>query len=484
MQRSRSTLVFIFTLTVIAVLLGINYFTTPLLDRFDQNQTANQAESDLTAPTPTPTPTPSNSSVQELVQSLSTEQKIAQLIAYPLNLKQVKISSAKKMSGMAESTASAAADASDSTTVVPSQLEDAAVPTEAIEAIIPDEESLLSLQPGFITLFGSQIDFNLAQAGVAAVLDGFKNQRLILPLIAVDHEGGSVQRLSGEGFTTLPDWSTACYQDEPDVRAVYQQSALELSQVGVNIVFAPVVDIRRDSSFLGSRACGDIVKTQRTAAAFIESFGQQQIMAVLKHFPGIGKLAVDPHQSVGTITLKPEDTQPFQNLLKAYPNLGVMTAHVRLRGKLNDLPCSLSSTCLQTFPSVYPSATLFADALDMEAALSTVDLLALTSNRNPSQALTNDQVGDEVATDSAQAGSVFSQIDTESVQQPTDLALVAEQAVWAGNHVLVFGKGVTTQELESVVLYLADRYESDKAFKKRVNNSLAKVLNMKNIEQN
>jgi len=58
-------------------------------------------------------------------------------------------------------------------------------------------------QPGFVVYFGEEIDFATAKKYQESLLDG-NNKKVVLPLLAVDHEGGRVQRLSGEGFTPLP----------------------------------------------------------------------------------------------------------------------------------------------------------------------------------------------------------------------------------------------------------------------------------------
>ena len=260
-----------------------------------------------------------------------------------------------------------------------------------------------------------------------------------LPLIAVDHEGGLVQRLNGEGFTKLDAWQKVVnsYSNEQQ-KAVFNQSARELSEVGINIVFAPVVDLASSSAVLKTRAAADMDKTYLAASNFILQFAQNGVMAVIKHFPGIGSISKDPHNAASTITLDKNDTEIFSQLLNKFKNIGVMTTHVRLENKLSGQVCSLSEECLSKFTDTYPKVLLFTDDLTMKSA--------------------------KAQGDSAQEKS---------------LGQIAVEAIKAGNNVLVFGRGTNASSLEEVVVTLQKEYEDSESFRNKVNNSVAKILELK-----
>jgi beta-N-acetylhexosaminidase len=261
-------------------------------------------------------------------------------------------------------------------------------------------------------------------------------------LVAVDHEGGVVQRLRGAGFTSLPAWRQSCQLDSSERQELFLQSAGELNQAGVQIVFAPVLDIAQPGSFLGNRACTTNEETVATASDFVTSFAQYGILSVVKHFPGIGSLTTDPHNQLDTVSLSPVDTLVFDQVLNSFPNLGVMTAHVAVENRTEGVPCSLSVFCLDRFPINFPQVLLFSDGLEMESA------------------------GLEI--DSGESKSLSDR---------------ASAALMAGNDVLVFGRTVTADELTAVIEVLAERYESDELFSNRVNQAVVKILPLKMVQE-
>jgi beta-N-acetylhexosaminidase len=293
-------------------------------------------------------------------------------------------------------------------------------------------------QPGFVIYFGDQISTTSARLARETIYSSFEETDY-LPLLAVDHEGGLVQRFSGEGFTRLESCQKVVdnYSSELQ-KAVYTQAARELEAVGVNIVFAPVVDLASNSAVLKTRAAADLNKTYTAASNLILSYSQNGVMPVLKHFPGIGSISSDPHRVVSTISLRKDDTEIFSKLLNKFKNIGLMTTHVRLQDKLADQVCSLSAECLSKLTTTYPEVLLFTDDLTMKAAL----------------------------------------VQGESSQEKS-LGQVAVEAIQAGNNVLVFGKGVDAAALEEVTIALLKEYNDSESFKTKVNNSASKILSFK-----
>ena len=214
-------------------------------------------------------------------------------------------------------------------------------------------------------------------------------------------------------------------------------SAAELSEAGVQLAFAPVVDVARPGAYLGNRACQDSEIVVAAASDYITSFAQFGVLPVIKHFPGIGSLTTDPHFQLDAVNLESQDTTVFEQLLTSFPNIGVMTTHVVVEGRTDELPCSLSASCLGRFPVSFPEAMVFTDALEMAAA--------------------SEADGDE------------------------ELALteIAVRAVLAGNNVLVFGDQVDLATIDEIIGALAVEYQLDENFRSVVDNSVSKILSVK-----
>jgi beta-N-acetylhexosaminidase len=340
-----------------------------------------------------------------MFEELSDMAKIAQLIAYPLVIDQ---ELAQELSGQ-----EVCLECGQSTQL----------------------EKIKRVKPGIITIFGTDIATNSAELTIDQIKESSVSGS-IDPLLAVDHEGGGVQRLSGSGFTQLPDWSSVCQLDFPEQKAMLEKSARELASIDINIVFAPVLDIARPGSYLGDRACADEDQAKQAAQTYIESFGKYRIMSVVKHFPGIGQANQDLHLSSESIALEPKDTQIFQSILEQYPNIGVMATHVKLEGKLDGQPCSLSSTCLSKFDQVFSDVIVFTDALNMESAL-------------------------------------------EGEGERLSLSQAAQQALLAGNHILVFGKETDAAQIAKVLKDLTDKYRTDKSFQKLIDEKVKRILRLK-----
>ena len=158
-------------------------------------------------------------------------------------------------------------------------------------------------------------------------------------LIAVDQEGGRVQRFQ-EGFTRLPAMQVLGDLVEQDngqgldlVRDVGWLMAAEVVACGLDISFAPILDVDRDtSSIIGDRAFSDQPRhVAKVAKAFIEGMGEAGMAATGKHFPGHGGIVADSHleapiDSRVLSELQHRDMLPFAELSGC---LGaVMTAHI------------------------------------------------------------------------------------------------------------------------------------------------------------
>lgn len=154
-------------------------------------------------------------------------------------------------------------------------------------------------------------------------------------LVAVDHEGGRVQRFR-EGFTRLPpaDRYAATGDLALAERAGWLMAA-ELRAVDVDFSFAPVLDVECGiSQVIGDRAFGGDPETVgRFAAAFVRGMRRAGMAAVGKHFPGHGGVSEDSHHALPVDRrpldqLERRDLLPFTSLLAKGLLEGIMPAHV------------------------------------------------------------------------------------------------------------------------------------------------------------
>jgi beta-N-acetylhexosaminidase len=187
---------------------------------------------------------------------------------------------------------------------------------------------------------------------VSALTSAIRALRTPALLIAVDHEGGRVQRFR-DGFTRLPAAKLLGRRYDEDRReglalaqSVGWLMASELRAVGVDFSFAPCVDIDYGvSEIIGDRAFHQDPDTvSALAVAYMAGMREAGMAAVAKHFPGHGAVIADSHVALPVdrrnyVDLEP-DIRPYRPLIEN--NLaGIMGAHVVFPA-LDTLPASLS----------------------------------------------------------------------------------------------------------------------------------------------
>ncbi len=205
-------------------------------------------------------------------------------------------------------------------------------------ALTEEERELLSHPAaGGVILFSRNY---ASPEQVAALIAEIHTLRTPPLLVAVDQEGGRVQRFK-EGFTRLPPaaWFGELNRvNSKKARTITQQlgwlMAAELRAVGVDFSFAPVLDLGLElSSVIGDRAFdAKPVIVAELAHAWMMGVHEAGMAAVGKHFPGHGGVTEDSHfalpvdhRSMGDLLM--EDLLPFQRMID-YGLDAIMPAHV------------------------------------------------------------------------------------------------------------------------------------------------------------
>jgi beta-N-acetylhexosaminidase len=213
-----------------------------------------------------------------------------------------------------------------------------------------------------------------------ALTDAIRDVRDDL-LIAVDHEGGRVQRFRTDGFTLLPAmrrlgelWDRDVLSATKVATATGYVLAAELRACGVDLSFTPVLDLDYGrSAVIGDRA---FHRDPRVVALLAKSLNHGLALAGMsncgKHFPGHGFAAADSHVALPVDAreldaILSEDVMPYDWLGLALSS--VIPAHV-IYSKIDDKPAGFSRVWLQDIlrGKLRFTGAIFSDDLSMEAA--------------------------------------------------------------------------------------------------------------------
>jgi len=168
-------------------------------------------------------------------------------------------------------------------------------------------------------------------------------------LIATDQEGGLVNRLY-KFHGALPSAQDMAASGDPGMALTQgTQSAKWMQEMGINSDLAPVVDVHTvDPPVLESRMFGSDPKTVATyAGAFLDGLQKNGVAGCLKHFPGLGAVTSDPHAGLPTVTrsmadLNAIDLAPYKLMIQQKHPAMIMSTDVLMPAIDPDRPAELS----------------------------------------------------------------------------------------------------------------------------------------------
>ncbi|WP_459614748.1 beta-N-acetylhexosaminidase [Bordetella sp. 2513F-2] len=240
---------------------------------------------------------------------------------------------------------------------------------------------------GGVILFARNFESRAQLTALTRAIHAARREPL---LVAVDQEGGRVQRFRDDGFTPLPPMQALGRLWDRDPLAAMRAAtdtgyvlAAELRACGVDFSFAPVLDLDYGvSKVVGTRAFHrDPRVVAMLARALVQGLALAGMGACGKHFPGHGAVEADSHHEI------PVDRRPLSRILKedAAPYLwmgnailpAVMPAHV-IYPKVDARPAGFSRRWVQEIlrGRLGYDGVVFSDDLTMEGAAVAGDILA------------------------------------------------------------------------------------------------------------
>ncbi|HEY1112793.1 MAG TPA: glycoside hydrolase family 3 protein [Chitinophagaceae bacterium] len=229
------------------------------------------------------------------------------------------------------------------------------LPGNTVDTATPFYKDLRAGKAGGITLYERHLTPTHAAENLKNLIAAYQAAAPIPLFVAITQEGGVVNRLKEKyGFPPSPSAQYLGTLDNPDSTKYYADlTARTLSQLGINVNFAPVVDVFMPTNpVLGSRERTYSASTEaitRHAAQVIRSHDHYGVHTALKHFPGHGSSTEDSHLGVTDVsrTWKREELQPYEDLLEQGLVRSIMTAHiVNTRLDTTRLPATLSRTVI------------------------------------------------------------------------------------------------------------------------------------------
>jgi beta-N-acetylhexosaminidase len=233
---------------------------------------------------------------------------------------------------------------------------------------------LQRIRPAGVILFGRNIETADQVRALVRQLEVLDPQ----PFVAVDLEGGAVNRLSGV-WGDLPSPAAAAAAGRKAVRALGEAAGAACRRLGIHLDLAPVVDLDRSDTAMsrdGRCLADDPERVATLALVFNDGLAEWGVSGCLKHYPGLGPVIQDTHLELPVLG----DDEPLGPHLEVFERLSkdipvVMVAHVVAPALGDpDRPATLSRAVVDRAASLPGSPIVLSDDLEMGALADCGDL--------------------------------------------------------------------------------------------------------------
>jgi beta-N-acetylhexosaminidase len=265
--------------------------------------------------------------------------------------------------------------------------------------------------------------------------------------ISIDEEGGKVHRLKEKyGMIKMPSAEYLGKLNDLDSTVYYnKQLAALMSEVGINLNFAPDVDLALNANNpviakVGRSYSADPAVVSSHALACIEAHHSYNVKTVIKHFPGHGSSATDSHYGITDITKQWQfiELLPYKEVIQSGSCDAIMTAHI--------INCRLDTTCLPATLSKVIMTDILRGVLGFDGVIFSDDM------------------------------------QMHAISKNYGLENAVKLSVLAGVDVLVFGNNVnqsyrtTSTEVHAILMKLV---KSGEISEERVNESFQRIMELK-----
>lgn len=301
------------------------------------------------------------------------------------------------------------------------------------------------------------------------LVNDIKREAKILPFLSIDQEGGKVERTENIfGGKKYLSGGKCAFKGKDFLRAQTEQISLELKDFGVNLNFAPVLDVNTNPNnpVIGERAFSnnpdDVIKFGKIA---VETYLKNGIIPCVKHFPGHGEADKDSHKTLPVINLSLEEMEkthirPFKEVNAPM----TMVAHLHCTAfDKEEIPSSLSKNVIG----------YLREKLGYQGLIITDDMLmGAVKEANSEKEIGNEKL--EMEVDFVSQNNLSSQLTTHSSQLT---ALSSLAAIKAGVNILLYRN--SHDEIIEIIENLAQLAQNDEELYKSIETSYEKIINFK-----
>lgn len=238
------------------------------------------------------------------------------------------------------------------------------------------EKWLTDYQVGNVILFGKNVDTTEQLALFTMQLqDRIQATTNIPALIGIDQEGATVSRIR-EGVTIFPSNMALGATKETDLYNLGWAMGEELRNLGINMNFAPVLDVNSnpDNPVINLRSYSDDPQqVAQLGSSYLKGMQDAKIVSVVKHFPGHGDTSIDSHVDLPQVNktwaqLEKMELIPFKKAIETGVS-AIMTSHILFpKIEYEKLPATLSTTIIQNLrDKLNFSGLIVSDSLQMAA---------------------------------------------------------------------------------------------------------------------